>query len=442
MGRWWQTIRMGCKSLALHPLRSVLTILGIFIGVASVIWLLAIGEGISREAQRQIEDLGADTIIVRSVKPPAEVISDRRGPTPYGLKRAEYEWIVETVPTIKSALPIREIRRQFRYKDRLVDGRLVGCTPAYSDANKLVVARGRFLEEADVKRRLDVCVLAARVAERLFPLEDPIGKRIYIAEHTDFYEVVGVLYHRNPSAAIGGSFSAQDYSNDVYIPISTMRQRIGDIVVTRGSGTFEGEILELNQITLRVRHIRDVVATAQLIEDMLRPHHQMNDVAVVVPLELLEQARTMRLMFMVFMGLIAAISLVVGGIGIMNIMLATVTERTREIGIRRALGARRVDIVRQFLVETVALSVVGGVCGIVAGYACPWAVSLLRDLLNTHAPGTMQSLPAVVRNVQPTVLPWSIPLAFGISVLIGVTFGLYPAVRAAHMDPIEALRRQ
>jgi putative ABC transport system permease protein len=442
MLRWIQTVRTGCKSLTLHPLRSILTILGIFIGVASVIWLLAIGEGISREAQRQIEDLGADTIIVRSVKPPSEVTADRRGPTPYGLKRSEYDWIVETIPTIKSAIPIREIRRQFRFRDRIVDGRLVGCTPEYATVNKLQVARGRFLEESDIKQRKDVCVLAARVAERLFPLEDPLGKRIYIAEHTDFYQVVGVLHHRAPSAAIGGSFSAQDFSGDVYIPITTMRQRIGDIVVTRGSGTFEGEILELNQVTVRVREVQQVMATAQLIEDMLRSHEKLNDVAVVVPLELLEQARTMRVMFMVFMGVIAAISLVVGGIGIMNIMLATVTERTREIGIRRALGARRKDIVQQFLVETVALSVLGGAAGIVVGYACPFVVSLLRDVLATHAPSTMQSLPPVVRNVQPVVLPWSIPLAFGISVLIGVTFGLYPAIRAASMDPIEALRRQ
>jgi putative ABC transport system permease protein len=174
----------------------------------------------------------------------------------------------------------------------------------------------------------------------------------------------------------------------------------------------------------------------------LAQYHKEKDYAVTVPLELLEQARTTRMMFILFMGLIAAISLVVGGIGIMNIMLATVTERTREIGIRRALGAKRRDITRQFLAETVALSVVGGLTGILGGLTCGPLTGWARFGLESFVPEVMADLPDVIRTVTPEIVPWSIPLAFGISVGVGVIFGIYPAIRAAHMDPIEALRHE
>ena len=210
----------------------------------------------------------------------------------------------------------------------------------------------------------------------------------------------------------------------------------------RRGGSFDGEIIELNQITLITRSIDEVKTTAALVENALVGHEEMQDISVVVPLELLEQARTTRLMFMIFMGLVAAISLVVGGIGIMNIMLATVTERTREIGVRRALGAKRSDIVRQFLIETIVLSVVGGATGILAGISCIPAISLTRDIIRDNFPDTFIALPEVVQKLTPTIVPESIPIAFGISVIVGVVFGLYPAYRAAKMSPIDALRHE
>ncbi len=435
-----RTWRLGVKSLALHPLRSLLTVLGIFIGVASVIWLLAIGEGISRKAQEQIEGLGADNIIVRSVKPPSETTLGIRGPVPYGITREDYARLVETVPTIQRAVPIREVRRQFRYADRVVDGRLVGCTPDYAEITQLRVDRGHFITAAEAHHQENVCVLAAEVAERLFPFEDPLGRSIHVED--DYYVVVGVMKSRAPTAAIGGSLAAQDFANDVYIPITTFWSRIGDQIITRRSGSFEGEDVQLTQVTLRVRNVDEVVDTADLIKATLSPYHEKRDIAIVVPLELLEQARTTRLMFIVFMGLIAAISLIVGGIGIMNIMLATVTERTREIGIRRALGAKRADITRQFLAETIVLSVVGGVTGILGGLTCGPLSRVARSGIERFFPHVVENLPDVVRTVEPVIVPMSIPIAFGISLVVGVVFGLYPAMRAAQMDPIEALRHE
>jgi ABC-type antimicrobial peptide transport system permease subunit len=208
------------------------------------------------------------------------------------------------------------------------------------------------------------------------------------------------------------------------------------------AGQRTGEEIQLSQITFQVNSTNDVRATADAISRTMKKLHSKEDYAIVVPLELLEQARTTRLMFMVFMGMIAAVTLIVGGIGIMNIMLATVTERTREIGIRRALGARRADITRQFLTETVVLSTVGGVIGILGGLTCPWMINWLREILQNTIPDAMNNLPASVKAVTPQIVPWSLPLAFGISVAVGVIFGIYPALRAARMNPIEALRHE
>ncbi len=438
-------IRLGFSSLLLHKLRAGLAVLGILIGVTAVIWLVAMGEGVSYQAQQDIKDLGATNIIVKSVKPPQE--SSRAAGTfflKYGILREDYARILSNLPTIQQAVPMREIRREIRNGDRDVDAKLVGCTPEYLDLNHLSMERGRFLTDRDLDRVDNVAVLGHKVVEELFPYENPIGRTIQIVTLTgaDFYLVVGQTAQRTPSAAIGGSLEAREYDLDVYIPLSTLRGRIGDTVVTARSGSQEGEIVQLSQITVGVGELDEVDEAADVIRTLLEKYHKNKDVAVVVPKELLQQAKRLRMMFNALLIVIAGISLVVGGIGIMNIMLATVTERTREIGIRRALGATRGDITQQFLTETVVLSGTGGLLGVAFGFLCKPAVSGLRRLLGQLVPDLMASLPPNIQELEPRIAPWSIIAAFGISVAIGMLFGLYPARRAALMDPIEALRHE
>lgn len=427
-----RTAKLGVKNLLLHPLRSLLTILGIFIGVASVIWLLAIGEGISAKAQQQIAELGANNIILTTVAPPPQQTGGKF--RPYGITLNDYENLAKTVPCVEKAIPIREQpKKLFSYGTRQFFGRLLGSTPDYLALYKMEVERGHFITATDVLQGNKVCVLAPEVATALLGYEDPIGRAIHIGY--DFYTVVGVLKQKGGISEIPGARAKQEFSRDVHIPITTLWARLSDIYTRTESG-----IPIATQVTLSLTDSSKVVETAEIVRRALARSHQADDYTIAVPLELLEQARNTRLMFIAMMGLVAAISLVVGGIGIMNIMLATVTERTREIGIRRAIGARRIDITRQFLVETVVLSIGGGITGAIGGLACSPVFAIAMKLMNHSFPSAMAALPEVVRTMVPIIVPWSLPLAFGISVGIGIVFGLYPAKRAAMMNPIEALR--
>ena len=442
IARLLRTLQLGLKSLVLHKLRSGLAMLGILIGVTAVIWLVALGEGVSYQAQQQIKELGATNIIIKSVKPTQD--SSRAGASSrvaeYGLKRDDFDRIVSSVPTVLRAVPMREIRKEARFRDRMADIHLLGCTPEYFEINHLRMERGRFLSDRDIDTRDNVAVLADGTAKQLFPYEDPIGKSVWI--DSTFYVIVGQTASRAPSASIGGSLEGRDYNLDIYIPLSTLRARIGDQVITARSGSFEGELVELSQITVTVGDVSQVEEAADIIEILLQKYHKNPDYAITIPKELLRQAETLRTMFNALLVLIAGISLLVGGIGIMNIMLATVTERTREIGVRRAMGARRRDIIYQFLAETIVLTGAGGVLGLLAGFLCAPAVTAVRWATQRLLPDVWVSLPPTIQSLEPLIAPWSIIAAFGISVFVGVVFGLYPARRAALMDPIEALRHE
>jgi putative ABC transport system permease protein len=449
MANYLRTIRLAMKSLLLHKLRSGLTMLGIVFGVFSVIAMLAIGEGASAQAQRQVLELGATNIIVVSVKPPDDSQQSSGGGgrsfgLQYGLLRSDYRLLTETVPNLMGAVPIREIVAESRYLQKMINARLVGCTTEYADMNHLQLVRGRFITDQDEYEMGNVCVIASEVASTLFPFEDPLGKTVNIKSFR--FRIIGVTRQRTASAAVGGSMSGQDFNKDIYIPLQTFRVRIGDRIFTRMSGSFSAEEVQLNQITLKVKDVKDVLPTSEVVRESLeKTHGKKKDFDIVVPLELLRQADQIRQIFNIVLGSIAAISLVVGGIGIMNIMLATVTERTREIGIRRALGARQRDIIEQFLTETIVLSGAGGLIGVLLGLLTPlsftgiqWIVeNFILDKSSGESP-----MARMFSEMQPQIAWWSLPVAFGISVGIGIVFGLYPAQSAARLDPIEALRHE
>ncbi len=426
----WNTVKVGVKNLLLHKLRSLLTVLGVILGVGSVISMLAVGEGSKKEALERIRQLGANNVIIRSVKPTegsaatsSAASGSNSGVLEYGLLFQDLERLKSTLPTINQAVPISLVQTEASHLHRrMPQARVLGTTPEFLQIKNLSVGRGRFISEVDIHNTWNVAVLAAGAADKLFSFENPLDQSILVGN--DVYRIVGVLEQQGSGNATPGGVGQQDYNNDIYIPISCASRRFGELQEIRTAGSRSFESTQLNEITLSVVDAKYVSQTASMARTLLkRSHPEGNDYEIQVPLELLAQAEEEKRVWNLVLGCIAGISLLVGGIGIMNIMLASVTERTREIGIRRALGAKRFDITAQFLVETVLLSSAGGILGVVFGFVVPALVTYYADL------ETVVSL-------------WSVLLAFGISVGIGIVFGIYPARRAALMDPIEALRHE
>jgi len=423
LGTLFALLRTALRGVLMHKLRSMLTVLGLVFGVASVIVMLAVAEGASRQAQETIAALGVKNIIVRSVKPTTTEsdIDDNGGELEYGVTYDDLRRITDTLTSVVRVTPLREFPQEARYGAHNLDARLVGVNPSYFEMNRIELARGRFLDPADLKSRGNVCVIGHEISSEIFRGRSPLGKSIQVGNQL-FFRIVGVQQYKTPSAGVGSSLSAQDMNRDIVIPLTTDRSRFGDVITRRQQSGYEEYRLELSQVTVEVADTNQVKSTASALEGLLAKYHPNKDFAITIPLDLLEQAQETQRIFNFVLGSTAAISLLVGGIGIMNIMLASVSERTREIGIRRALGAKQKDIVFQFLVETASLSLFGTLLGIIVGLGAPSLVSWMSGM-------------------KTIVTPWSVLAAAAVSLSVGVIFGIYPARQAAQLDPIEALRR-
>jgi putative ABC transport system permease protein len=426
-----RSVLLGLKSLWMRKLRSLLTALGIVFGVSSVIAMLSIGEGASYEAQLQIKQLGSQNVILRSVKPPESNGATETETTyiaDYGLKVHDIDQIRETVPGISIVVPARTIRNFVWRFTHNAECDIMGTVPWYLEMRDLDLSSGRFFSDVEMRHRANVCVINNSAARKLFPLESPVGKSIRM-ENT-YFRVIGTMndspQFNDDSNNLSSSEIDKDESDqklEMLVPLSTMIERFGDILYKRAAGGYSWEKVELHEVVVRCDDPDQVIANANAIRHILERNHKEADYEIVVPIELLQQAERTKQIFNIVLGSIAAISLIVGGIGIMNIMLASVTERTREIGVRRALGAKRSDIIFQFLVETVILSGAGGIIGVALGLAIPFLVSQVAGMT--------------------TIVGVGAPLlAFTISVLTGIIFGIYPAMRASDLNPVEALRHE
>tara|TARA_R110002073_G_scaffold239285_1_gene400719 strand:+ start:253931 stop:255199 length:1269 start_codon:yes stop_codon:yes gene_type:complete len=418
--RFIRDVRLGVKTLMLHKMRSVLTMLGMVFGVGAVIAMLAVGEGASKQALDQIKKLGSQNIIITSQKPIGQAGSGSMQVrmSIYGLLYDDVDRVEQSFGTVVRTVPAKLIRGQGRVKDQSLELRLVGTTPNWFELVSRELLVGRTITDVDMENNAAVVVLTEHGARKLLVGTTTIGSQVLINQ--GYYTVIGVIQSESSPAA---NMQTPDQEIDAYIPLAVAKERFGDINVTRTSGSRTRELVEIHQMIVQVDSLKNVESTAAGIERMLSNFHPKGDYQLSVPLALLRQAEATQRTFNIVLGSIAGISLLIGGIGIMNIMLASVTERTREIGIRRAIGAQRSQIVSQFLIETVVLSVTGGLIGIGIGILIPWLITKFADM--------------------PTVVTaWSVMLSVVISIGVGVIFGMYPAMRAARLDPIVALRHE
>lgn len=430
-----------------NKLRSFLTSLGIIFGVASVIAMLAIGRGAQEEVLQQMELLGTNNVIIEPVLEQiegevSEEVSELREQKRYtpGLTLQDMESIRELIPYVEYISPEIVYETSFIRSGRIRSGKLVGVNQGYFDINNFDFQEGQGFTDAQIDDADPVCVIGSDIKARFFAGEDPIGKRIKAGGL--WLRVVGVLKSRNLSTQNIENLGIRNYNMDIYAPATTVLLRYKNrAVVTRqaieqaestegessdspGSG---GGIYNYNQVDKLIVRVVDnkySVPVADVMRRMLqRRHNDVIDFEVIVPELLLQQEQRTKRIFNIVLSSIASISLIVGGIGIMNIMLASVVERYREIGVRRAVGAHKRDIQLQFLTEALAISISGGIIGTILGITFSYLIEMSADIV--------------------TIVTFtSIAISFGVAMAIGVIFGYFPARRAAEQDPVQALRHE
>jgi putative ABC transport system permease protein len=406
-----ENIRVALRGLIDHKFRSFLTMLGIIFGVASVISMLSIGEGAKRQAIAKYQDLGVNNIIIREKQLSDEELEEVRAKFSQGLSINDAQVIKEVVPGVVRVASQAEFSTDVKFTDKSSRSTVIGITPEYIKMMNFETESGEFINTDQYKRNLKVCVLGAGVAKTLFQHKKALGQMVKVDDQ--WMEVVGVLKSKALFTETVGELASRDLNTDIYVPLTTFLNRFTQKNILSS---------EVQQITVQVENSDKLMEISELIQGILQRHHfNNNDYTLVIPYELLKQEEKERQIYNFLLGAIAAISLVVGGIGIMNIMLATVMERTREIGIRRAIGAKKSDIMSQFVTEAVAISITGGLIGVVLGVSLSLTISFFTD-------------------VHTFIRLYSVLVAFGFSVVVGISFGYLPAKNAANLKPIDSLR--
>ena len=409
--QYTENIRVAMEGLTDHKFRSFLTMLGIIFGVASVITMLSIGEGAKREAIAKYQDLGVNNIIVREKDLTDSELEEVRAKFSPGLSLADAEEILHIAPAVDKVVSQAERGADLKVGDKTVKSTVLGITPGYTDILNYSVSEGVFITRAQYDEHQKVCVLGAGAAFGLFGKESPLGRMVKIDDQ--WMEVVGVLGSKTVFTETVGELAARDLNTDVFMPLTTFIDRFNPLNKLSS---------QISQITVHVNDPAQLMETSRLVDQILLRHHWNNtDYNIVIPHELLKQEEKEQQIYNFLLGAIAAISLLVGGIGIMNIMLATVMERTREIGIRRAIGARKRDIMSQFVTEAVFISITGGLIGVILGIGLSLTVRLFTD-------------------VTTCIRLYSIIIAFTFSVIVGVCFGYLPARNAANLKPVDSIR--